>query len=96
MKSIPPHSDISIDQLKDISAWVSFAHDLNQLLELILETGARIMRAKGQFSVAAGSKNKKALFQSGHRKKKRKRLKNLKLSLVKELPVMSLRPAIRF
>jgi len=39
MKPFHNHKDLSIDSLKEISTWVSFAHDLNQLLELILETG---------------------------------------------------------
>ena len=70
MKSIPPHSDISIDQLKDISAWVSFAHDLNQLLELILETGARIMRAKASSLLLLDQKTKKLYFKVATGKEK--------------------------
>ena len=46
MATISSQTNISVDHLKDISAWVSFAHDLTQLLELILQTGSGIMSAE--------------------------------------------------
>ena len=45
MASHQENKDIAIGQLKNISSWVSSVQDLNQLLELILHTGTRIMHA---------------------------------------------------
>ncbi|MFO7837921.1 MAG: sigma 54-interacting transcriptional regulator [Desulfosalsimonadaceae bacterium] len=53
--------DPAIEHLRDISAWVSHAHDLNQLLELILETGNRMMGAKAS-SLLLLDKRKNSLF----------------------------------
>ena len=36
----------SIDHINEISAWVSSVQDLDQLLELIIETATRMMDAK--------------------------------------------------
>ena len=44
MKSTPPET--SSDRFKEISSWVSSAHDLNQHLELIMGTVSQMMRAK--------------------------------------------------
>ncbi len=57
------YKDLSIDHLKDISTWVSFVHDLNQLLELIMETGTRIMRAKASSLLLLDQKTKKLYFK---------------------------------
>lgn len=54
---------ISVDYLKDVSAWVSFAHDLNQLLELILETGTRVMGAMASSLLLLDQKTKKLYFK---------------------------------
>jgi Nif-specific regulatory protein len=51
----------TIEHLRDISAWVSHVHDLNQLLELILETGNRMMGAKAS-SLLLLDKRKNRLF----------------------------------
>jgi Nif-specific regulatory protein len=63
MKPLNNHKDISIDSLKEISTWVSFAHDLNQLLELILETGTSIMRAKASSLLLLDQKTNKLYFK---------------------------------
>ena len=55
--------ELSIDHLKDISSWVSSVHDLSQLLELILESGARIMRAKASSLLFLDIKKKKLYFK---------------------------------
>lgn len=62
-------TELSINQLKTISRWVSNVHNLNHLLEMILETGNRAMGASAsslllldkktgtlQFKVATGAK----------------------------------------
>ncbi len=54
---------LSINQIKDISSWVSSAHDLNQLLELILESGTRIMRAKASSLLFLDEKKQKLYFK---------------------------------
>ncbi len=63
MKPLNNHKEISIDSLKEISTWVSFAHDLNQLLELILETGTSIMRAKASSLLLLDQKTNKLYFK---------------------------------
>lgn len=54
---------IEIDRLKDLSSWVSSLHDLNQLLELILESGTRIMHAKASSLLFLDEKKKKLYFK---------------------------------
>ncbi len=62
--------ETSIDGLKEISSWVSSVHDLNRLLDLIIETAIRVMDAKAgslllldrtteklHFKVATGAKS---------------------------------------
>ena len=62
-------TDLSIDHLRTISRWVSNVHNLNYLLEMILETGNRMIGANAsslllldkksgnlQFKVATGAK----------------------------------------
>jgi Nif-specific regulatory protein len=55
--------ELSIDQLKDISTWITSVHDLNQLLELILMTGTRIMRAKASSLLLLDQKSQKLYFK---------------------------------
>ena len=62
MTAITPQPNLSVDHLKDISAWVSFAHDLTQLLELILQTGSRIMKAKASSLLLLDQKTQKLHF----------------------------------
>lgn len=63
MLPLQNQTDISIDHLKEISTWISFAHDLNQLLELILETGTSIMRAKASSLLLLDQKTNKLYFK---------------------------------
>ena len=53
----------SIDRLKDISTWFSSAHDLNRLLELILESGTAIMRAKASSLLFLDERKQKLYFK---------------------------------
>jgi Nif-specific regulatory protein len=61
MQALPQEKNPTIEHLRDISAWVSHVHDLNQLLELILETGNRMMGAKAS-SLLLLDKRKNRLF----------------------------------
>jgi len=72
--------NISIGQLKNISSWVSSVHDLNQLLELILETGTRIMHAKASSLLLLDQKTQKLYFKvtTGSQKDK---MKNFEINL---------------
>lgn len=53
----------SIDRLKDFSTWFSSAHDLNRLLELILESGTAIMRAKASSLLFLDERKQKLYFK---------------------------------
>ncbi|MEE9496347.1 MAG: hypothetical protein V3V39_07455, partial [Desulfobacterales bacterium] len=53
------HTDISIDRLKEISTWVSSVQDLDQLLELIIETATRMMDAKASSLLLLDPKTQK-------------------------------------
>ena len=61
MGTVVEIKDLSIDRIRDISSWVSSAHDLNRLLELILESGTRMMRAKAS-SLLFLDENKQKLY----------------------------------
>ncbi|RJP87732.1 MAG: GAF domain-containing protein [Desulfobacteraceae bacterium] len=63
MASHRENKDSAIDQLKDLSTWVSSVHDLNRLLELILATGTRIMRAKASSLLLLDQKTQKLYFK---------------------------------
>ncbi|MBS3759230.1 MAG: sigma 54-interacting transcriptional regulator [Desulfobacterales bacterium] len=56
-------TELSIHHLKDISAWVSNVHDLNQLLEMILQTGNRMMGAKASSLLLLDEKTNKLYFK---------------------------------
>jgi len=55
--------ELSIHRLKDISSWVSSVHDLNRLLELILESGTRIMRAQASSLLFLDERKRKLYFK---------------------------------
>ncbi len=80
MKTSTQHPDLSIDHLKDISTWISFVDDLNQLLELILETGNRIMKAKASSLLLLDQKTKKLHFKVTTGAKKEE-MKNFEIKL---------------
>lgn len=80
MASHRGNKDTAIGHLKDISTWVSSAHDLNRLLELILATGTRIMRAKASSLLLLDQKTQKLYFKvtTGSQKDK---MKNFEINL---------------
>ncbi|MGD9371582.1 MAG: sigma 54-interacting transcriptional regulator, partial [Desulfobacterales bacterium] len=63
MDNISARTDSSIDRLKEISTWVSSVHDLDQLLELIIETATRMMDAKASSLLLLDHKTKKLYFK---------------------------------
>jgi Nif-specific regulatory protein len=80
MVLLQENKDIAIGQLKNIFTWVSSVQDLNQLLELILHTGTRIMRAKASSLLLLDQKTQKLYFKvtTGTQKDK---MKNFEISL---------------
>ena len=64
------HADISIDRLKEISTWVSSVQDLDQLLELIIETATRMMDAKASSLLLLDPKTQKLYFKVATGEKK--------------------------
>ena len=63
-------SDSSIDRLREISTWVSSVQDLDQLLELIIETATRMMDAKASSLLLLDPKTKKLYFKVATGEKK--------------------------
>ena len=53
-KALPSVGEDTIHRLREISAWVSSVLDLDHLLELIIETATRMMRAKATGTPFAG------------------------------------------
>jgi len=64
------HTDFSIDRLKEISTWVSSVQDLDQLLELIIETATRMMDAKASSLLLLDPKTQKLYFKVATGEKK--------------------------
>jgi Nif-specific regulatory protein len=64
------NSDSSIDRLREISTWVSSVQDLDQLLELIIETATRMMDAKASSLLLLDPKTKKLYFKVATGEKK--------------------------
>ena len=60
----------SIDRLREISAWVSSVQDLDQLLELIIETASRMMDSKACSLLLVDKKTKKLYFKVATGEKK--------------------------
>ena len=65
--SIP---DSPIDRLKEISTWVSSVLDLDQLLELIIDTATRMMQAKASSLMLLDQKTRKLYFKVATGKKR--------------------------
>ncbi|MBW1680154.1 MAG: sigma 54-interacting transcriptional regulator [Deltaproteobacteria bacterium] len=63
MEQAAPLSDSTIDRLREISHWVSSVLDLDQLLELIIETATRMMRAKASSLLLLDRKSGKLRFK---------------------------------
>ena len=64
------NTDSSIDRLKEISTWVSSVQDLDQLLELIIETATRMMDAKASSLLLLDPKTNKLYFKVATGEKK--------------------------
>lgn len=62
--------DASIDRLKEISTWVSSVQDLDQLLELIIETATQMMQAKASSLLLLDQKTRKLYFKVATGEKK--------------------------
>jgi len=67
-KMLNPYTPI--DRLKEISTWVSSVQDLDQLLELIIETATRMMDAKASSLLLVDQKTKKLYFKVATGEKK--------------------------
>ena len=63
MNNLSVTTDSSIDRLKEISTWVSSVQDLDQLLELIIETATRMMDAKASSLLLLDPKTQKLYFK---------------------------------
>ena len=57
------NSDSSIDQLREISTWVSSVEDVDQVLELIIETATKMMSAKASSLLLVDQKTKHLYFK---------------------------------
>ena len=70
MHGRPPTPDSPIDHLKEISTWVSSVLDLDQLLELIIDTATRMMQARASSLLLLDHKTKKLYFKVATGEKK--------------------------
>ena len=70
MDKIAKDAGISIDRLKEISTWVSSVQDLDQLLELIIETATRMMDAKASSLLLLDPKTQRLYFKVATGEKK--------------------------
>jgi Nif-specific regulatory protein len=64
------NSESHIDRLKEISSWVSSVLDLDQLLELIIESGTQMMNAKASSLLLLDPKTNKLYFKVATGEKK--------------------------
>jgi Nif-specific regulatory protein len=55
--------DLQIDRLKEISTWVTSVLDVDELLELIIDTATRMMQAKASSLLLLDKKTKKLYFK---------------------------------
>jgi Nif-specific regulatory protein len=62
--------DDSIDRFKEISTWVSSVHNLDKLLELIVETATHMMNAKASSLLLLDEKTKRLYFKVATGEKK--------------------------
>ena len=62
--------ELKIDRLKEISTWVSSVLDLDELLELIIDTATRMMQAKASSLLLLDKKTKKLYFKVATGEKK--------------------------
>jgi len=59
----PQIPDASVERIKEISTWVSSALDLDELLEHIIDTATRMMRAKASSLLLLDKKARKLYFK---------------------------------
>ena len=62
-KTISNSDSALIAHLKDISTWVSSVQDLDKLLELIIESAARVMQVKAASLLMVDPRSKTLFFQ---------------------------------
>jgi Nif-specific regulatory protein len=70
MEKQKPSPDLQIDHLKEISTWVSSVLDVDELLELIIDTATRMTRAKASSLLLLDRKTKKLYFKVATGEKK--------------------------
>ena len=63
MNGKTPISDTTIDRLREISHWVSSVLDVDNLLELIIDTATKMMQAKASSLLLLDPKTKKLYFK---------------------------------
>jgi len=63
MSSKGTETDFSIHHLREISTWVSTVQDVDQLLELIIETATRMMNAKASSLLLVDPKTRRLYFK---------------------------------
>jgi len=63
MNKTQPNQNSPIERLKEISTWVSSVLDLDELLELIIDTATRMMQAKASSLLLLDKKTKKLYFK---------------------------------
>lgn len=63
MNGKPQFTDYTIDRLREISHWVSSVLDLDQLLELIIDTATKMMQAKASSLLLLDPRTKKLYFK---------------------------------
>lgn len=72
--------DSPIDHLKEISTWISSVLDLDQLLELIIDTGTKMMEAKASSLLLLDKKTRKLSFKVATGEKKEE-VRNFEVNL---------------
>jgi Nif-specific regulatory protein len=70
MKATNLTNDVALDRLREITAWVSSILDLDQLLELIINTATTMMRAKASSLLLLDPKTRKLYFKVATGEKK--------------------------
>ena len=64
-------SETSLERLREISSWISSVHDLDQLLELIIESAASMVKAKASSLLLLDPRTRKLYFKVATGEKKR-------------------------
>ncbi len=70
MKALPEYNGLTVDRLQEISTWVSSVLDLDQLLELIINTATTMMQAKASSLLLLDHKTRKLYFKVATGEKK--------------------------